>query len=99
MAEHGAHITSAGDDADRPTIFEVLAQESLMSTVRPALKHAIRVGKHEAFVKRNRGSRIFKDWVLLRKSKIPPSEHWRMPITGPRGDLSAKFILCSSDIA
>ncbi|XP_067686858.1 peroxisome assembly protein 12-like [Haliotis asinina] len=42
MAERGAHITSASV-TDRPTIFEVLAQESLMVTVRPALKHAIRV--------------------------------------------------------
>lgn len=41
MAE-GAHLTSAGG-SDKPSIFEVLAQESLISTVRPAIKHAVRV--------------------------------------------------------
>ncbi|XP_052797697.1 peroxisome assembly protein 12-like [Mya arenaria] len=41
MAE-GAHITSAFSH-ERPSFFEVLAQESLISTIRPALKHAIRV--------------------------------------------------------
>ena len=44
MAEYGAHLTSAGvEDGGRPSFFEVLAQESLMSTLRPALKHIIRV--------------------------------------------------------
>lgn len=42
MAE-GAHLTSAVDN-ERPSIFEVLAQESLLAAIRPALKHAIRVG-------------------------------------------------------
>ncbi|KAK7479967.1 hypothetical protein BaRGS_00028794 [Batillaria attramentaria] len=42
MAEHAAHLTSA-TDADRPSIFEVLAQDSLMTTIRPAGKHAARV--------------------------------------------------------
>ncbi|XP_041347414.1 peroxisome assembly protein 12-like [Gigantopelta aegis] len=42
MAEHGAHLTSAYS-AEIPTIFEVLAQDSLMSIVRPAVKHAVRV--------------------------------------------------------
>ncbi|XP_045172756.2 peroxisome assembly protein 12-like [Mercenaria mercenaria] len=41
MAE-GAHLTSAVGHG-RPSIFEVLAQESLISTVRPAVKHAVRV--------------------------------------------------------
>ncbi|KAL4226144.1 ubiquitin-protein ligase peroxin 12 [Mactra antiquata] len=41
MAE-GAHLTSATQN-DKPSIFEVLAQESLISTVRPALRHATRV--------------------------------------------------------
>ncbi|ESP04191.1 hypothetical protein LOTGIDRAFT_136681 [Lottia gigantea] len=41
MAQHGAHLTSV--EADRPTIFEVLAQESLSTTIRPAAKHAIKV--------------------------------------------------------
>ncbi|XP_072273063.1 peroxisome assembly protein 12 [Pyxicephalus adspersus] len=42
MAEHGAHITTSATD-DKPTIFEVVAQESLMSAVRPALHHVIKV--------------------------------------------------------
>ncbi|XP_060601531.1 peroxisome assembly protein 12-like [Ruditapes philippinarum] len=41
MAE-GAHLTSAVGH-ERPSVFEVLAQESLISTVRPAIKHAVRV--------------------------------------------------------
>ena len=43
MAEFGAHLTST-DDGDKPSIFEVLAQENLMTALRPALKHACRVG-------------------------------------------------------
>ncbi|KAJ8313064.1 hypothetical protein KUTeg_010437 [Tegillarca granosa] len=42
MAEHAAHLTSVGLDT-KPSIFEVLAQDSLMSTIRPALKHAVKV--------------------------------------------------------
>ncbi|XP_076452414.1 peroxisome assembly protein 12-like [Babylonia areolata] len=42
MAEHATHLTSA-TDVGQPSIFEVLAQENLMTTVRPAGKHAIRV--------------------------------------------------------
>lgn len=43
MAEHAAHLTSA-TDADQPSVFEVLAQDNLMMTIRPAGKHAVRVG-------------------------------------------------------
>ncbi|CAG5135545.1 unnamed protein product, partial [Candidula unifasciata] len=44
MAEHGAHLTSGGvSDTKKPSVFEVLAQESLQSTVRPAIRHAVRV--------------------------------------------------------
>ncbi|CAL1531965.1 unnamed protein product [Lymnaea stagnalis] len=44
MAEHGAHLTSLGPgDAQRPSVFEVLAQQSLMSTIKPAFQHAVRV--------------------------------------------------------
>lgn len=42
MAENAAHITSASFTSV-PSIFEVLAQESLMGSVRPALKHAVKV--------------------------------------------------------
>ena len=42
MAEHGAHLTTASSD-ERPSIFEVLAQDSLMSAVKPALQHAVKV--------------------------------------------------------
>ncbi|XP_075445991.1 peroxisome assembly protein 12 [Ascaphus truei] len=43
MAERGAHITTASPNEDRPSIFEVVAQESLMAAVRPALHHVIKV--------------------------------------------------------
>lgn len=44
MGEHGAQLTSVyAVEEDRPSVFEVLAQESLLSTLRPALKHAFRV--------------------------------------------------------
>lgn len=42
MAENAAHLTSA-TSASVPSIFEVLAQDSLMGSVRPALKHAVKV--------------------------------------------------------
>ncbi|XP_060081299.1 peroxisome assembly protein 12-like [Ylistrum balloti] len=42
MAERAAHITSASFTT-KPSIFEILAQESLMTTIRPALKHAVKV--------------------------------------------------------
>ncbi|KAG8451700.1 hypothetical protein GDO86_003769 [Hymenochirus boettgeri] len=41
MAERGAHITTTSDN--KPNIFEVVAQESLMTAVRPALHHVIKV--------------------------------------------------------
>uniref|UniRef100_A0ACB8EDV2 Ubiquitin-protein ligase peroxin 12 n=1 Tax=Sphaerodactylus townsendi TaxID=933632 RepID=A0ACB8EDV2_9SAUR len=43
MAEHGAHLTTAPTFEDRPSIFEVVAQDSLMSAVRPALQHVAKV--------------------------------------------------------
>ncbi|KAL4660559.1 peroxisome assembly protein 12 [Arapaima gigas] len=44
MAERGAHLTTAAAQVeDRPSIFEVLAQDSLMSALRPALQHAVKV--------------------------------------------------------
>lgn len=42
MAEAGAHLTSTAVN-EQPSVFEVLAQESLMEAVRPALKHAVKV--------------------------------------------------------
>lgn len=42
MAEAGAHLTATAAN-EQPSIFEVLAQESLMEAVRPALRHAIKV--------------------------------------------------------
>lgn len=51
MAEAGAHLTSTVVN-EQPSIFEVLAQESLMEAVRPALRHAVKVrlpvGRHQA---------------------------------------------------
>lgn len=43
MAEHGAHITAAAVLDDQPSIFEVVAQDSLMTAVRPALQHVVKV--------------------------------------------------------
>uniref|UniRef100_A0A8C1MYR6 Peroxisome assembly protein 12 n=1 Tax=Cyprinus carpio TaxID=7962 RepID=A0A8C1MYR6_CYPCA len=43
MAERGAHLTSAAPAEDRPSIFEVLAQDSLMSAVKPTLLHAVKI--------------------------------------------------------
>ncbi|XP_028746368.1 peroxisome assembly protein 12 isoform X1 [Peromyscus leucopus] len=43
MAEHGAHITTAAVADDHPSIFEVVAQDSLMTAVRPALQHVVKV--------------------------------------------------------
>ncbi|KAJ8275734.1 hypothetical protein COCON_G00074860 [Conger conger] len=42
MAERGAHLTTAATD-EGPSIFEVLAQDTLMGAVRPALQHAVKV--------------------------------------------------------
>lgn len=42
MAEAGAHLTSTAVN-EQPSIFEVLAQESLMEAVRPAVRHAVKV--------------------------------------------------------
>ena len=45
MAEAGAHLSSgtvSGDD-NRPSIFEVIAQENLLSSLKPALQHIVRV--------------------------------------------------------
>ncbi|XP_068193113.1 peroxisome assembly protein 12 [Antennarius striatus] len=42
MAEAGAHLTSTSVN-EQPSIFEVLAKESLMEAVRPALRHAVKV--------------------------------------------------------
>ncbi|KAK7939321.1 hypothetical protein WMY93_002647 [Mugilogobius chulae] len=42
MAEAGAHLTSR-TALEQPSIFEVLAQESLMEAVKPALRHAVKV--------------------------------------------------------
>uniref|UniRef100_A0A671S2D4 Peroxisome assembly protein 12 n=1 Tax=Sinocyclocheilus anshuiensis TaxID=1608454 RepID=A0A671S2D4_9TELE len=43
MAERGAHLTTAASAENRPSIFEVLAQDSLMSAVKPALLHAVKI--------------------------------------------------------
>ncbi|XP_072163764.1 peroxisome assembly protein 12-like [Diadema setosum] len=42
MAEYGAHLTSVATE-NRPSFFEVLAQESLMATLRPALSYFLKV--------------------------------------------------------
>ena len=42
MAEFGAHLTST-ETGDRPSIFELLAQENLMTSLQPALRYAVQV--------------------------------------------------------
>ena len=41
MAGKGAHLTSTHDD--RPSIFEVLAQDSLIASLKPALQYSFKV--------------------------------------------------------
>jgi len=44
MAQSGAQLSSlAALEHGLPSIFEVIAQESLISTLKPALKHVFRV--------------------------------------------------------
>lgn len=43
MAEHGAHLTAASGYENRPSIFEAVAQDALMSAMRPALQHVAKV--------------------------------------------------------
>ncbi|NXF98515.1 PEX12 protein, partial [Eubucco bourcierii] len=43
MAELGAHLTTASAGDDRPSIFEAVAQDSLMAAVKPALQHLVKV--------------------------------------------------------
>jgi len=48
MMEAGAHLSSiaAVADSSLPSIFEVIAQESLVSTLKPAVHHVLRVCMH-----------------------------------------------------
>ncbi|XP_069981267.1 peroxisome assembly protein 12-B [Penaeus vannamei] len=41
MAEYGAHITITA--RERPSVFDVVAQDSLMATLQPAVKHVMKV--------------------------------------------------------
>lgn len=43
MAELGAHLTAEAAGDDRPSIFEAVAQDSLMAAVKPALLHLVKV--------------------------------------------------------
>ncbi|NXV73636.1 PEX12 protein, partial [Atlantisia rogersi] len=43
MAELGAHLTAASAGDDRPSVFEAVAQDSLMAAVKPALQHLVKV--------------------------------------------------------
>lgn len=55
MAEAGAHLTSTAI-TEQPSVFEVLAQESLMEAVRPALRHTVKVSMvlpSESFISQN----------------------------------------------
>ena len=48
MAELGAHLTAASAGDDRPSIFEAVAQDSLMAAVKPALQHLVKVKARQA---------------------------------------------------
>ena len=41
MAEYGAHITLTSNN--RPSIFDVVAQDHLMNSLQPAVKHLFKV--------------------------------------------------------
>ncbi|NXB88496.1 PEX12 protein, partial [Vidua chalybeata] len=43
MAEVGAHLTAAPAGEDRPSVFEAVAQDSLMAAVKPALQHLVKM--------------------------------------------------------
>ncbi|XP_064250515.1 peroxisome assembly protein 12 [Passer domesticus] len=43
MAEVGAHLTAAPAGEERPSVFEAVAQDSLMGAVKPALQHLVKV--------------------------------------------------------
>lgn len=43
MAEVGAHLTAAPAGEERPSVFEAVAQDSLMAAVKPALQHLVKV--------------------------------------------------------
>lgn len=47
MAEHGAHITAT--EQTQPSIFEVVASDSLNSSFNPAIKRLCNVSKHEHY--------------------------------------------------
>lgn len=48
MAEVGAHLTAAPAGGDRPSVFEAVAQDSLMAAVKPALQHLVKVRARRA---------------------------------------------------
>lgn len=56
MAEVGAHLTAAPAGGDRPSVFEAVAQDSLMAAVKPALQHMVKVRVIRAAVKGEEGS-------------------------------------------
>ena len=43
MSGFGAHLTATSTGTNQPSIFEVIAQEGLVSSLRPALHHVLRV--------------------------------------------------------
>ena len=43
MAEFGAHLTSTSSESNQPSIFEVIAQEGLVTALKPALNHILKV--------------------------------------------------------
>jgi hypothetical protein len=58
MASAGAHLTSTVAEGERPSIFELLAQEGLTASLRPALKYAVRVSYDRQLVRDSFTSKI-----------------------------------------
>ncbi|KAI1231888.1 Peroxisome assembly protein 12, partial [Lamprotornis superbus] len=44
----GAHLTATPASGDRPSVFEAVAQDSLMAAVKPALQHLVKVRARRA---------------------------------------------------
>ena len=66
-AERGAHLTSTattteGDGQNKPSIFEVLAQENLMTSLRPAIKHVARVCGSNTIITKSSSETPFLIW-------------------------------------
>lgn len=49
MAADAAHITSTISDDDRPSVFDIVAQESMLKCLQPAVEHITNVNMQTIF--------------------------------------------------